>query len=204
MVTVVKISWPKMGINYGWMFALSSEKELTDYWKKSRSLQVREGFVDFIHSREYEYLNPSPKGKRIGDHLHTHHAALLNMACTVEAMKPEPRSAVEVFCEVYDNIFYSMLKYIQEQGTIYVNPKGAYFHLGPGMEIVATKKMKEYVIPGETITIKKWPNGLHFYAYVGGATVFHQGRNKWPTEGSARTHAEQWAKENNISIEESE
>ena len=71
-----------------------------------------------------------------------------------------------------------MMRLLFDKGHVYVNKEGGYFSLVPGMEEIATNTVKEFVLPGQKIVIKKWPNGIHFYAYVGGTSVTYNGTNK--------------------------
>lgn len=200
MPTIAHVKWPTMKIDYGWMFKISSYSGLMSWWMDVKQNSLREGFANYINSNEFVSL----AGVGLGQERHLSHreAAFLNAACLTESMKDNPRSVVEIFCDITDAVYRGMEKVLQEQGHLYVNKNGGYFHLGTGMEEVGTKQTKEFVIPGAKIDIKKWPNGVHFYAYVGGVSVEVGGKNKWDTRTQATANAEMWARKNNVSLED--
>jgi hypothetical protein len=188
-----------MKLDYGYLFKITSYLELMNYWLDVRQNRLREGFGNYLNSREFISLAGPTCGER---HLSHGDAAFLHQACQSETAKDNPRGVVEIFCEITDALFRGMNKTVQEKGHIYINKNGGYFHLVPGMEETETKEVEQFIIPGQKIEIKQWPNGEHYYAYVGGVSVEMDGTNKWSTKGMARIKAEQWAKQNDVSFEE--
>jgi hypothetical protein len=188
-----------MNLDYGWMFKLSSYPDLMAYWMDVRQNRFRDGFANYLNSREFVSLTGVGLGKE--GHLSHSDASFLHAASLAETMKDKPRSVVEIACEIGDRLLGGMTSLLRDKGHIYVNRQGGYFHLVDGMEEVEVKQVKAFFIPGAKIEVKKWPNGKHFYAYVDGASVEYDGANKWSTEAVARIRAEQWAKDNNLTVE---
>ena len=94
-----------------------------------------------------------------------------------------------------------MQRTLVEHGPIYINSVGGYFNLVGDMEESKVRTVDQWVIPGEDIRLKQWPHGIHWYAYVGSASVVRDGVNKWGTKEEAKKNAIAWAKENNILLE---
>ena len=201
MPTVAHVKWPSMNLDYGWMFKLSSYPDLMTYWMDVRQNRFREGFANYLHSCEFISLAGPGVGLQFNGHLSHSDASFLHAASLAETAKDHPRSLVEIACECGDQLLCGMTTLLFDKGSIYVNKNGGYFSLVPGMEEITTETVKEFVLPGQKIEIKQWPNGKHFYAYVGGTSVVRDGQNKWSTKEAARIHAERWAKENNLSVE---
>jgi len=200
MPTIAHVKWPSMSLDYGWLFKLSNYTDLMTYWMDVRQNRFREGFANYLHSREFISLTGVGVGQ--GDHLSHDDAQFLHAASLAETLRDNPRSLVEIATEVGDQLLQGMTRLLFDKGSIYVNKNGGYFALISGMEEVSTKTVKEFVLPGQKIEIKQWPNGKHYYAYVGGTSVVHDGQNKWSTKAVAQIHAERWAKDNHLEIEE--
>lgn len=199
MPTIARVKWPDMGIDYGWMFKISTYSDLLGYWQDVRQNRLQDGFSNYLHSREFISL----AGEDIGASHHLSHsdAAFLNAVCLAETMKDTPRGVVEIFCDITDAIYQGMTKLLQEKGHLYVNKNGGYFSLSDGMEETDLQEIESFVIPGQKIEIKQWPNGTHYYAYVGGVSVERDGVNKWDTKSQAYNKSKLWAAEHNISLE---
>jgi|ERR1700677_1606161 len=199
MPTVARVKWPSMNLDYGWMFKLSSYPDLMTYWMDVRQNRFREGFANYLNSREHISLTGVGVGQ--GGHISHCDAHFLHAASLAETAKDNPRSLVEIASEVGDKLLRGMTSLLFDKGHIYVNKNGGYFALVPGMEEVTTETVEEFVLPGQKIEIKQWPNGKHFYAYVGGTSVEYNGSNKWSTWAVAKLNAERWAKQHNFSVE---
>jgi len=199
MPTIARVKWPKMDIDYGNLFKISSVHQLTYYWNDVKQNKLREGFANYLNSNEYvSLMGQGIESGTFNPHLSTNEASFLHCASLTEAYKDNPRSMVEVFCDISDKLYKDMANAIQEFGAIYINNKGGYFTLGADMEESNIQNIDQYILPGAKIEIKKWPNGTHFYAYVGGVSVVWNNKNKWTTEAAAQINAEQWAKDKGI------
>jgi hypothetical protein len=199
MPTIARVKWPDMGIDYGWMFKISTYSDLLEYWRDVRQSRLQDGFSNYLHSCEFISLVSEDIGA--SHHLNHSDASFLNAACLAETTKDMPRNVVEIFCDITDSLYTGMAKILQEEGHLYVNKNGGYFSLGNGMEETGLQEIESFVIPGQEISIKQWPNGIHYYAYVGGVSVERNGTNKWDTKANAYNEAKLWAVEHSISLE---
>jgi hypothetical protein len=77
-----------------------------------------------------------------------------------------PRCLVEIA-----DVETGMMRLLFDKGHVYVN-KEVLTRSGYGRD---SYTVKEFVLPGQKIVIKKWPNGIHFYA---GTSVTYNGTNK--------------------------
>jgi hypothetical protein len=131
MPTVARVKWPAMNIDYGYMFKIDNYLDLMSYWMDVRQNSLCEGFSNYLNSCEFISLAGVEAGQ--GHHISHRDAAFLNAACLAETMKDNPRGVVEIFCDITDSLYRGMVKVLQEQGHIYINKNGGYFHLGNGI-----------------------------------------------------------------------
>jgi hypothetical protein len=190
MPTIAYIKWPETSQDYGWLFKLASVSDFLEYWEEVRAPRLKEGFSNYTHSREYDELTGKENGFR--NHLTQDDAIFIHAKAIREAMEDKPRSIVDVFSEGCTEVQKGMLHVLEEKGTLYVNGQGGYFFLSPGMMEIDTQKVGTWVLPTDKIRTRQWPNGEHWYAYVGSASVVLDGINKWGTKEEAREAAEKW------------
>lgn len=198
MPTIAHITWPEMNIDYGFLFKISSFDELFEYWENVRSLRLKEGIRNYMSSAEFEQITQK---SRSTPHLSHPDADLINVRCLAETESSKPRSVIEVINNVCDDVFSGMRKTLNEQGIIYVNTQGGYFHLSSQMKEVKTENISDWVIPSRDLRLKQWPGGIHWYAYVGSQSVTLSGINKWETKKEAQKAAEKWANNNGITLD---
>lgn len=192
---IAKLKWGTL--DYGTMFKITSRAELDSYFTDCRALRMREGYTDYISSREFADVST---GRSTGNHVSTSEGGLLAALCYVEATREKPQSLFGVMLDLSQKVYDGMFRGIQDHGVIYVNGKGGYFTPIAGMVESSVQEIKTWVFPQADIRIKSWAGGTHFYAYVGDQSVSRYGRNKWDTEAEARYAAEQWAKENGVEV----
>lgn len=71
--------------------------------------------------------------------------------------------------------------------TLYVNPAGGYTASLEKLEArYPSDNMRWPVLSENDIRIRKWPEGTHYYAYIGPVQVKDGGRLKWESESDAR------------------
>ena len=131
MPTIARVKWPEMRIDYGWMFKITSYLDFMSYQMDVKQNSLRDGFANYLNSQEF--ISLAGVGVKQGHHLHHREAAFLNAACIAETMKDNPRGVMEIFCDITDSVYCGMVKVLQEQGHIYINKNGGYFHLGNGI-----------------------------------------------------------------------
>ncbi len=188
MPTAVKI---KMGtLNYGWLFKISTFPELMDYYQKVRANRIQEGFSNLLRSRE---LNSLTGASLNGEHIsHPDAFGIYSKSLAVEG------TCFDAVAAYAQDVAGGMLRSLDENGPLYVNSKGGYFTAHPTVEELDNKSVEQWVLPMDTISVKQWPGGRHWYASVGGQSVVRNGENKWSSKAMAELNAEKWAEENGI------
>lgn len=171
----------KLGIDYGFMYHISTPEELESYWTFSAIPRWRRGFSDFMACDELNH--PATAEGNIIDAL-------------VEASGKSP---LMVFGSLVEKANFAMVRSLRD-GPIVINRNGGFFPLR-GQEIKETRTMQLWYLPGASISISQWPNGTHFYARVGDEDVEVSGRRKWDTKDAAERAAKRFAEENGITLE---
>lgn len=83
-----------------------------------------------------------------------------------------------------------MTHMILEGHTLYVNTQGGYcISLKWTTNRYETEKLQWPVFSEDDIRIRKWPDGTHFYAYIGPVQVKDGNTLKWNSESDARAAA---------------
>lgn len=99
-------------------------------------------------------------------------------------------SAFRAFQELEETQHKQMSRQVIEGNTLYVNPAGGYsVVLEDITNRLSSDDMQWPVLREGDIRIKQWPDGTHYYAYIGPVQVKDGGRCKWDSESDARTAA---------------
>jgi hypothetical protein len=181
-IRVSRVSWPAMGIEYGYLFHFKTEEELWDYWTTSRAGSIQRGVAEALEA------------SRGGRHVASADGALAYMRLQVGGSLIDASS-------VFLDVLQGMKGSLRERGEIFVNSNGAYFSLVEGMKVSGTKEVDAYVLPTDTapkVVVSRWPGGTHWYARVDGQDVQLQGINKWLTESGAQAAVYEWLLEKGI------
>lgn len=94
------------------------------------------------------------------------------------------------FITVWEKQHKDMTEMILSDKVLYVNPVGGYCTaLENIINRYESNKLKWPVLKETDIRIKKWPNGMHFYAYIGPVQVKDGIITKWDSESDARNAA---------------
>jgi hypothetical protein len=179
MPRVSKVSWPKMGIDYGFMFHIKTQEELWDYWTVSRSGSIQRGVAEALEASRKNGHVSSADGSLVYMRLQFGDSLL---------------NAGDVFIAVLEGMKQSL----REDGEIFVNTNGGYFSFQEGMILADTRMVDAYVLPTidkPTIVVSRWPNGTHWYARVDGQDVELDGSRKWLSERGAHEAAVEWLKQ---------
>ena len=188
----VQLHSPKWShpLDHGFMYDLSSLADLTEYWLEVRGGHIRDGFADYLQSREWEHANG---GSGVQSHVHTREGRVLSVLVDVEQGKEERRSMVKVFIDFQDKVHQGMLEAINRSGTIFVNENGGYFELSESVKVLATVELKNWILPGDPrVRLLQWQDGGHYYAKVGNEDVVLYGKQKWDTKEEAQDAAKKW------------
>lgn len=93
------------------------------------------------------------------------------------------------FCGIYDELLVdSKFKMLEKYGKIYINEVGGFCVLGNDGIIKERISLNQYIFPKTTLekyTIKKWPNGTHYYISLNGSAVHLDGKEKWDSKKEA-------------------
>lgn len=180
-VRVSRVRWPKMNLDYGFMFHIKTQKELWDYWTVSRSGSIQRGVAEALEAS---------RGLR---HVSSADGSLVYMRFQFGGSLLD---AGDVFITVLEG----MKRSLREAGEIFINEHGGYFSLSADFQVSNTRMVKTYVLPQNEgrITLSKWPGGTHWYARVDGEDIEYDGRRKWGSEFSARHAAMAWCEDHGM------
>lgn len=94
------------------------------------------------------------------------------------------------FMDLKERQFRTMSNMIIAGHTLYVNGNGGYCSsLKWPAGIYESDELRWPVLSEEDIRIRKWPGGVHYYAYIGPVQVQDGDRLKWNSESDARAAA---------------
>lgn len=189
------VIWPKMNLDYGFLFEIRSIEELLDYWLKVRKRQTCEGLSDYLKSRGFTQGVLEDKVPGGTPHCATRMGSVLAVMMQGEMMKDGRRSVIDVLSAFEDRVLSCMTKVLEKEGKIFVNDNGGYFALISGQEAKDTVELEKWILPGKKPRIIQWANGKHYYAKVGEEDIVVDGEQKWPTYEAAQRAVEQYMKE---------
>ena len=186
MPRVSRVQWPNMKLDYGFLFHVKTQEELTDYWETVRIGSMSKGLAQAVKAAQ-------------GDaHVTTGDAAwaLMHLECGTSVL-----TAAGKFGEIYEQ----MAQTLRNEGEIFLNIHGGYFHAIKGMTVTDTQEVPDYTLPAvktkkAVISITQWPDGDHFYARVDGQDIEWAGRRKWDSKKEATDCAIKWAKERGLNV----
>lgn len=186
MPRVSRVQWPAMKLDYGFMFHIQTIEELTDYWETVRVGSMAKGLAEAV------------KSVQGGAHVTTGDGALAEMHLTCG-------TSVLTAAGKFGEIFEQMAQTLRNEGELFLNIHGGYFHVIKGMKVTDTRTVKDYTLPAvETkkavISITQWPDGDHFYARVDGQDIEWAGRRKWDSREEAQDCAKKWARERGLHV----
>lgn len=148
-------------IEYGYLLKLVSIDDLNEYIEKFESIRINKGF-EIYRKRAREAPDSMTKHGHFGDE---HHNTCHNKSLD------EGKSFFQCCCEVYGNKFAMMLRGIIYKGFIYVAENGACVPSCREISEIVNSDIypvfEEKKWTRKDISIKRWPNGHHFYVKVG-------------------------------------
>ena len=175
---------------YWWMLKITTVEELKDYYKKVELGMWQEGYNQFLHCKDGLIKD------RFEHFTNNRALALMYRHKKVSAqmergdIPKDNRPAIFLFAEWIDDMgFNTKLKNLLRCGVLYINAAGGFNMGSKDWKEVRTITKSKYIWPGnENIkpSIKKWPNGTHYYAKIGGVDVVVDGEQKWDTREEAQ------------------
>ena len=168
-------------LTYDWMLVIEDEQSLEDYFQKSMSGKLRGVWDNMIEVAE---------GRA---HYNTRLGGLIAMHADGK------KSMVELTANVLDKIYEAKRKALRNYGKIYINKVGGFFFHADFIQVLESIEIpgENIIFPAYTkadIKVQQWPNGTHYYAYVGDFEVVdmrykHEGQKKWDTRKEAEEAA---------------
>src|SRR5271166_1181837 len=107
MPRISKVSWPKMKLDYGWMFHIKTQTELWDYWTVCRAGSIQRGVAEGIEASQGKCHVKSGDGY-IAE-------MILKFAGILEVS------------EEFSKIYQQMLLAVSDHDEIFVNQHNGYF-----------------------------------------------------------------------------
>lgn len=172
MPRISRVTWPKMGLNYGWLFDIRNVDELFDYLDNVRAPRAR---AEFAEALKY--------AQGIG------HA---NMIATIAGMKGI--TILEAQTKFNSDVMKAMEKSLFKKGRIFVNGLGGHFVVHDDLKIKESREIDVWALPEEKPRFIQWPGGTHWYAKIGDEDIVVDGTQKWDTLEQAAQAAEKFMK----------
>ena len=166
-------------IEYPWMFDIADHDTLMDWYNEVRVPRCSVEFRDA--------MNCSEVGGRGGHARDGAHIAFLS--------KIRGTDIVSTLAKLNDDTLNGMLNALRESGRIFVNRHGGYLVASRDIEIEKTEEIKNWILPGASIKVLRWPNGTHWYAKLGDTDITENGKEKWDTKDEAYRAAERFKRQ---------
>ena len=172
----IRLNW-KVVLEYDWMLVIDKMQHLVNYHEKTMHAQI---------PITWNNLEKVSEGKA---HISTTLGSLIHIKAD------NKKSLVELTAEVSDEIFNAKAKALIDCGKIYINKNGGFFPHSENIEVLEEMEVdsKNIIFPSysdKDIKVIQWPNGTHWYAYVGDFQVEDRnGINKWNTKKEANDQA---------------
>ena len=166
-------------MNQGWWLKLSTLEDVGNYFETKFTDMMTQGYHSLMQSKEF--------GHGV---MHANEIATLCGLMSENLGIP----ATQVSQMISSNLLSAMIDAILQNKVIYVNKKGGW-HAAEEEKDLEWVRKKELIFPvfkRNQISIKKFPRGTHFYAYVDGLQLRNGDQIKWDTYDEAREFAQKW------------
>lgn len=178
---IVKVKDEKLGIDYGWVYRISTPEQLRAYWDDVAQPRWSYGFGDFLATAG-------------SSHATTAEGNIIRTMADATGKSP-----LMVLGEFSDRSYLAMASALQF-GPIAINRNGGFFPLR-GQKAIEAREVETWTLPGAKLKISQWPNGKHFYARIGDEDVIESDRNKWDSREAAERAAKRFARAHNIFVD---
>ena len=161
----------------GWWLKIKNLEELRDYYCKVEQKIMQDGFHNMLNSKEF------------GSRYSMKHANALGTSIGLYAVNRR-LSPINALSELEASKFEAQVSMLENGFSLYFNRCGGW-HWGNDDYINWCYK-KELIFPEfdkEQISIKQFPLGTHYYAYIGGIQVRESDTIKWNTYEEAYNQA---------------
>ena len=154
-----------------WMLVIENVNQLLDYLEKARPCQIEKMFTDEIH--------------RNGKHFTDSRAYVADLRARSKGI-----SWVQGLVELMDDVNTGMFRTLSKGFILYIRSIGSYSADTPensSYEILEEQCSDKLIWPKSgVVSIKKFPQGRHWYATVDGIEVVVDGIRKWNTYSGAQ------------------
>jgi len=170
----VRLNHNAIIINYDWMLVIDNMEDLIYYHKRMLNSKL---------SHVWDNLIKTKHGK-------SHIDNTLSLIIYYQNEATEPKSIFELTAIASEKIFSAKAIALQNTGKIYINKNGGFFPHSKDITILEEIKIdnKNLIFPQYTekdIKVKQWPDGKHWYAYVGDFQVEYDEEKKWNSKERA-------------------
>jgi hypothetical protein len=173
MIRISQVSWPNMGLDYGWMFEIREQDEL-DKW-----------FEDV--------LTPMAKQELAEALRFTQGKAHANVVASMAGLRGI--SMIDAQTSLNSARRDGMHGALAKSGRIFINKVGGYFINHPGLCVKNGREISAWILPGDEVRILQWSGGTHFYAKIGQQDIEWEGKCKWDTRAEAEHAARCFVRE---------
>lgn len=181
-----------MKLDYGWMYDVQSADELTAIADRVIRREAQKGVMEASKLAQ----------KKISGHATSSWGVLLQMRASVMSERDKLEFSLhDVAASIFQDVLGGMLYCLRDGGRIFVSENGAYFCATPNLRITQTCDRDTWAFPVSKIRIEQFPDGMHWYAFVGNEPVVFNGLRKFTDKDTARWAAVEWSKENAIEVE---
>lgn len=163
MPRVSFVTWPKMKLNYGWLFDIQDYDDLHAWWDNVYKNIAQKDFNEAMKYKE---------GKA--------HANVLAQLAELWGL-----DLISALSRLQSDRGNGMAQVLDEHHRLFVNSVGGYFGWSDALQLSGTHDIDIWALPEESIRIIQWPGGEHFYAKIGNDDVVVDGEQKWETKAAA-------------------
>lgn len=147
--------------NQGWWLKISNYDELAAYYGLVNPTRYGNVFENYVYGKEYN--------KNSNEHMPHHKEEQLTQAVVMYAQQ-QKLNIINALKGFQLMVAEQQMREIEECGAIYINSCGGYHGYYKGDKEYAYVRRKNLVWPDfkrEDIRVKQFPNGKHYYTYVG-------------------------------------
>lgn len=178
----------------GWFLKINDLDHLIDYlvceWGRRRET-VEEDYRNLLLAQRSDDFSEYEKKT-----IRTHASNPLTMRLG-STSRHFACSVSEYIGIVTRDLMHGMMRVLEENGTVYVNPFGGYrascpnvFTDGKPYEIYCKEGPDFPVFDKSNVEIKQWEGGRHYYAYIGDMPIYFEGKYRFDTEDEAKRAAD--------------
>lgn len=176
MPRISKVKDTKLGIEYGFMFDIQSQAELTNWFKSVRQPKFQEEFRDALHCQS--------KG------IDGYHATKGGFLMQIAAYRG--LDLVTTLGQFQEEVLHGIFQVLAKHKRLFINSVCGYFGTTKDYHATATHEVDNWILPDAKVRIIQWPNGVHWYAKIGDLDIVVNGHEKWDSKEAAERAVERF------------